>query len=134
MLDLGDRQVVRLLCDHCGRDYDRVVIFATRDGDAYALVSVACHGHLDREVWIDVTFGSWLEPFSDHITMACRVSSQGAAAVDALVASRGDADHYGHRLSREETLGHERLTELWELVDALVTMVPEIRDQVSDTS
>jgi hypothetical protein len=124
-LDLSDREVIRVRCPDCGREYDRVVVFVARDGDAYAIASVVCHGHEDREVWIDVTFGSWVEPFDDHVSLSCRVSAEGAGAVDALVASRGEADHYGQRLTRDEALAHARLDDLWEVVDAVVTEVPE---------
>jgi len=124
-LDLSDREVIRLRCDGCGRDYDRVVIFVKRDGDAYSVASAACHGHEDQEVWLDATFGSWAEPYDDHVTMSCRVSAKGAGAVDALVASRGEADYYGQRLTREETLASDRLPEFWALVYAIVTTVPE---------
>src|SRR5437868_12870888 len=37
-----------------------------------------CHGHKDREIWLDATFGSWEEPFADHVTMSCRVTTEGA--------------------------------------------------------
>jgi len=124
-LDLSDREVIHLRCDRCGRDYERVVIFAKDDGDAYALVSVACHGHEDREAWVDVTFGSWVEPYEDHVTMSCRVSEAGAGAVDPLVASKGDARHYGRLLDRGEALAHPRVPEMWAVVDAVVTTVPE---------
>src|SRR5256885_425165 len=105
-LDVSDRTVVRLRCSGCGREYDRVVIFAKVNGDAYAIASAVCHGHGDQEVWLDATFGTWEEPYMDHVTMSCRVSAAGAGAVDALVASQGDADYYGQRLTREQTLTH----------------------------
>jgi hypothetical protein len=126
ILGLDDREVVRLECDECGRKYDRVVIFATRDGDAYAVVSAVCHGHGDNEVWLDATFGSWLEPFSDHVTMSCSVSPEGAGLVDPLVASRGEAEYYGARLSREAALEHPKLPELWRLVDQVVVDIPQV--------
>jgi hypothetical protein len=124
-LDLSDREVIHLRCDRCARDYERVVIFAKQDGDAYALVSVVCHGHDDREAWMDVTFGSWVEPYDDHVTMSCRVSEAGAGAVDPLVASKGDAPYYGQRLERDEALAHPRASDMWAVVDAVVTTVPE---------
>lgn len=129
-LDLSDREVVRLHCDACGHHYERVVIFATQDGDAYSVVSAACHGHGHREVWLDATFGSWQEPYADHVTMSCRVSPSGAGAVDAPVASAGQANHVGQLLSREETLASSRLPEFWALVDAVVTTVPEARSLI----
>jgi hypothetical protein len=127
-IDLSDRQVQGQTCQECGRTYHRVVIFAMKDGDAYSVVSVQCHGHSDAEVWLDATFGSWEEPFADHITFSCRVSVEGAGVVDALVADKGDANYYGRRLTRQEALGHPALPLLWELVDLAVTTVPELRD------
>lgn len=126
-LDLSDRQVVPLTCDGCGREYNRIVIFATSDGDAYSAVSVACHGHPDGEVWLDVTFGSWNEAdYSDHVTFSCRVSEEGAGLVDALVASAGGAEYYGRRLTREQALLEPDLARLWAVVDKVVTEVPEV--------
>lgn len=69
-IDLADRQVQDLTCPECCRNYQRVVIFAMKDGNAYALVSAQCHGHSENEVWLDVTFGSWDEPFSDHVSFS----------------------------------------------------------------
>jgi hypothetical protein len=83
-IDLSDRQVHSQPCWECGRTYQRVVIFAMKDGGAYSLVRAQCHGHADAEVWLDATFGSWEEPFSDHVTFSCRVSTQGAGLVNAL--------------------------------------------------
>ena len=129
-LDLSDREVLRLRCDACGREYDRVVIFVMQDGTAHAVVSAVCHGHGDREVWLDATFGSWVEPFADHVTMSCRVSQAGAGLVDPLVASAGNADYYGRRIRRDEALRHPRLPSLWTLLDEVLTGVPEVREQV----
>ncbi|MEY2397802.1 MAG: hypothetical protein QOJ00_976 [Actinomycetota bacterium] len=124
-LDVSDREVVDLRCDRCDREYARVVVFAKRNGDAYAVVSAVCHGHIDNEVWLDATFGSWAEPFADHFTMSCRITTAGAGAVDALVASRGDANYYGRLLTRAETLAHPHVGEMWELVDLVATTIPE---------
>ena len=104
----------------------RVVIFAKNDGDAYAVVGAECHGHGDQEAWLDITLGSWVEPYSDHFTASCRVSQAGAGAVDAPVASKGEASHYGELLTREAALMHPRISEVWDLVDAVVTGVPEV--------
>lgn len=101
-------------------------MFVKQNSDAYAIVRAACHGHADREVWIDTTLGSWAEPFVDHVTMSCRVRRDGASVVDALVASKGDADYYGRRLTRDEALTHARLSDVWAVVDAVAVAVPEI--------
>lgn len=126
-LDLSEREVATAHCDGCGRDYDKFVVFATRDGDAYAVVGGACHGHGDHEVWLDVTFGSWEEPYDDHVTMSCCVMREGSGAVDAVVVGKGEADCFGRKLTREETLAHPRVDELWALGDAIKREVPEAR-------
>ena len=127
-IDLSDRQVQDKTCPECGRTYERVVIFAARDGDAYSVVSAVCHGHPEDDVWLDATFGSWDESFDDHVTFSCRISSDGAGLVDALVTGKGEANYYGKRLTRVEALEHPNLPALWELVDLVVTTVPEMRD------
>lgn len=124
-LDLSDRSVIPLECEGCGRAYARVVIFATRDADAYSIVSVVCHGH-EGEVWLDATFGSWQEPYADHVTFSCRVHPSGAGLVDGPVASEGTSSHSGTILKREEALGHPREPELWVLVDEVVVTVPQV--------
>jgi hypothetical protein len=93
-LDLSDRVVERLRCDACRQEYDRVLIFATRDGDAFAVVRAECHAHPQNEVWLTATLGSWIEPYTDHITMTCRVWSAGAGLEDS-VAREGDAANLG---------------------------------------
>lgn len=128
-IDLGDRQVIPLTCDGCGRAYDRVVIFAMKNGDAYSVVSVVCHGH-EGEVWMDLTLGSWVEPYADHVTFSCRVHAGGAGLVDGPVASRGEASHYGAGLTREQRLAHPRLPEVWDLVDEVVVHVREVATAV----
>ncbi len=127
-IDLSDRQVEDEACSECGRNYKRVVIFATQGGDAYSVISAVCHGHPKDEVWLDATFGSWDEPFTDHVTFSCHVSSEGAGLVDALVAGKGEADYYGTRLTRAQALDHPDLPALWELVDLVVTTVPEVQE------
>lgn len=132
-VDLSDRQVIPLTCDACSRAYNRVVIFATKDASAHALVSVVCHGH-DGEVWMDATFGSWDEPYADHATFSCRVGAEGAALVDGLVASGGEAPHYGDVLSRARALADPRLAGLWVLVDEVVVTVPEVSDALATSA
>jgi hypothetical protein len=127
-IDLNDRQVQDLRCSDCGREYKRVVIFATKDGDAYSTVSAVCHGHPDDAVWLDATFGSWDEPFDVHVTFSCQITHDGAGLVDALVASKGEADYYGERLTRAQGLEHPQIGSVWELVDLIVAQVPEVRN------
>jgi hypothetical protein len=133
-IDLSDRQVQGQICKECGRTYRRVVIFATKNGTAYSVVSAQCHGHSATEVWLDATFGSWEEPFADHVTFSCRISEQGAGVVDALVASNGVANYYGTRLTRAEALEHPALPKLWELVDQAVTSVPELQHSLASNA
>jgi len=125
-IDISDREVQSLTCPKCGGDYKRVVIFAMSDGDAYSVVSVVCHGHPHEEIWLDATFGSWEEPFGDHVTFSCRVSSAGAGLVDGPVASAGSASYFGRFLKREDALTHQRLSEFWEVVDLVVVEDPEV--------
>ena len=48
--------------------------------------------------------------------------------MDALVAGKGEADYYGQRLTRAQALDQPDLPSLWELVDLVVTTVPEVRE------
>ena len=130
-LDISDREVQDRLCQECGRDYKRVVVFATKDGDAYAVVSAECHGHPDYEAWLDVTFGSWDEPFHDQVSISCRITPKGAVLVDALVGGRDKKGFHGTCLTREEAFAHPSLPMLWELVDLVATTVPEVEEQTT---
>jgi hypothetical protein len=124
-IDLSDREVRRLYCPKCARDFDRVVIFATQDGDAYSAVSAECHAHPEPAVWLHATFGSWTEPFEDHVTFTCLVGSEWAGLEDPSPDLR-DAAHLGQCLTRAQGLEEPRLAILWPLVDQVVTTVPEI--------
>ena len=67
------------------------------------------------------------QPFADHVTFSCRINSEGAGLVDALVAGKGEADYYGQRLTRAQALDQPDLSS-WELVDLVVTTVPEVQE------
>jgi hypothetical protein len=122
------REVRRQECQTCGREYEQVTAFVYRDGDAYSIYHAQCHSHGDNtEVWLDIVVGSWAEPdFPDHASFSCRVGEAGAGVVDALAVVEGRAPHFGQKLSRAEALAHERLPDVWELVDWIVVTDPTV--------
>jgi hypothetical protein len=122
----GQPHVRDQTCRSCGRSYQWVSGLIKRDGHAFAVYYAQCHGHGDKaEAWVDVVVGSWDEPaYSDHATFSCRVSQAGAGAVDAPVASKGEAPFSGAMLSRSDALLDPRLPQVWEVVDFVVTTDP----------
>jgi hypothetical protein len=110
------------VCSSCGRAYQWVTGLVTRDGDAFAVYYAACHGHDDKsEAWVDVVVGSWDEPaYADHATISCRVSAEGAGAVDAPVASNGAAPFSGRLLNRQAALDDPRIDDVWAVIDFVV--------------
>ena len=128
-IDLTHREVEHPHCDACGAGYPVVTIFATQDGDAHAVVGAFCHGHPENRVWLDVTLGSWVEPYADHVTMTCVVTPEGAGLYDSLP-QQSEPAHRGQRLTREQALDDPRLAVLWPLVDQVVTPVPEVSQEI----
>ena len=117
-LSFDGRNVEKNSCASCGREYDYITGFLKNAGDAFAIYYAQCHGHGDKEAWLDVTLGTWGEDdYADHVTFSCRLRTEGAAAVDATVASSGVAAFFGQKLTREEALAHSWLPQFWEVVD-----------------
>ena len=107
-----------------------------RDGDAFAVYYAQCHGHGDAsEAWVDVVVGSWDEPaYSDHATFSCRVSQDGAGAVDAPAASKGEAPFSGVLLARPDALRDPRIADVWEVIDFIVTTDPEVSAHLDESA
>ena len=133
LLTIGDRTVEESACQSCRRSYDFVKGFVWRGDEPWAVYFAACHGHPQHEAWIDVVLGSYgADDYSDHVTFACRVWAEGAAAVDAPVAASGKAPMFGRLLSRDEALKHDRLTDLWQIIDALSEQDPSVRQWTAE--
>jgi hypothetical protein len=131
----GTPDVRDQVCPSCGRAYRWVTGLIQRDGDAFAVYYAQCHGHGDTtEAWVDVVIGSWDEPtYSDHATFSCRVSQEGAGAVDAPVASKGRAPFSGELLARSDALQDGRIADVWEVVDFIVTTDPVVSAHVYES-
>lgn len=123
MLEIEDpADVTHDACDHCGEPMTRVKAFVYRDGDAHAVYFASCYHHDGHEVFIDAVFSPTWEDETDHVTFGCRVGPveghpESAASLVPAAQAFGDSALFGHRLSRDEALGHPLLPEFWELVD-----------------
>jgi hypothetical protein len=128
----GSPELREQICPSCRRAYQWVTGLIQRDGDAFAVYYAQCHGHADTsEAWVDVVVGSWDEPtYSDHATFSCRVTHDGAGAVDAPVASKGEAPFSGALLARPDALRHPRIADVWEIVDFIVTTDPVVSARI----
>ena len=107
-IDLSQREVEHQRCDTCGAGFVRVLVFAAQGDDPYAIISAWCHGHPGPKVWMDITVGSWVEPYADHITVTCLVTPEGAGLYDSLP-QPGEPPHRGRRLTRGQALEEPRL-------------------------
>jgi hypothetical protein len=130
-LSIGERTVDKQTCDECGRPYDHVTGFVYDDGDAHSIYYASCHGHPEHEAWIDVVLGTWwADDVDDHVTFSCRLRAQGATAVDASVAVKGEAEFFGKKLSRDEALGHPLVDSFWSVVDLLAAEDDSVVDHL----
>lgn len=129
-----ERQVRSETCRDCGRNYQRIVGFVYRDGDAHAIFRAELHGHDDdREAWIDVTLDSdWEDPSeAGRVTIGWRVGRFGnnaepAASLVQSGVAYPDATTFGQRLSRDQALQHPNLGDFWEVVGFLLTNDPDL--------
>jgi hypothetical protein len=125
-------KVVEGSCDHCGQPMTRVTAFVFRDTDAYAVYYASCYHHDGHEVWMDAVFSpTWDDGADDHFTFGCRFGSvagqaEPAATLVSAAAAWGESRVFGHKLSREEALGHPMIDEFWELVDHILTHDPVV--------
>ena len=118
-------------CSDCGRVYRFVTGFVDRDGNATAVYHAQCHGHDVAEAWLDVVIDDPdASEFTGKFTFSCRVSIGGAGLVDAPAAASGEADYFGRLLSRAEALENDRLGEVWDIVDLVVTEDPTVHAHI----
>lgn len=129
-------QVVEHTCPDCDEPFQRVTGFVHDDGDAYAVYFASCYHHGGHEAWIDVIFSkTWEDGADDHETFGCRVgpvegqSDPAASLVTGGVPFR-DSPVFGKKLTREEALGHDRLSDFWTVVDHVLTNDRVVRDHV----
>jgi hypothetical protein len=132
----GEPTVDRRTCRDCGVDYLLVNSFILDSAGPYAIAFTALHHHIHHEAWMDVIFGSFeAEPSEDRITFGCRVGpvegsdEPGATAVQAAVPYT-DSLMFGHKLSRDEALAHQRLADFWRVVDFLLESEPTLNHHV----
>ena len=129
-------QVVEHACPDCGEPFQRVTGFVHDDGDAYAVYFASCHHHGGHEAWIDVIFSkTWEDDADDHETFGCRVGpvegqSDPAASLVTAGVPFGDSPVFGRKLTREEALVHDRLSDFWTVVDHVLTNDRVVRDHV----
>jgi hypothetical protein len=128
-------------CDHCGRDYAFVTGFVNDEVGGYAIYYAACHGHPEHEVQLDVALGRWQDStWTDAFTFSCRYRTDGAMSVDAPLLVSTPSEYFGHRLTRDEALAHERIDDFWTVADLIIREDPDARvslagdPQVSSTT
>ena len=132
----GDSTVDRRRCRDCGADYLLVKSFVLDSAGPYAIAFTALHHHVDHEAWMDVIFGSFEAEGSDRrITFGCRVgpvegSDEPAATAVQAAVPYADSLMFGHKLSRDEALAHERLADFWGVVDFLLESEPTVSHHV----
>ena len=123
-------------CDQCGATFTLVKSLINDAGGAHAVAFSALHHHDGQhEAWIDAILGTFDKDCSDHMTFGCRVgpidgSPEPAATAVQAATPYGDRPIWGHKLSRDEALEHERVGEYWQVVDFLLEHEPVIRAHV----
>jgi hypothetical protein len=134
-LQITERTVRDGLCGDCGRHYNNVTGYVSRDGQAFAVYFAYCHGHPEHEAGIDVVLGTWglAEGISpDHVTFSCLLRPQGAMAVDATVAlNRGaEGPMLGVKLTRSMALAHPWAADFWAVVDTVAETDQAVHESV----
>lgn len=129
--------VTRTACSCCATERTNVTAFVNEGGTARAVVFVWCyppHGDTPSEIWIDAILGTWgTNDPADHVTFGCRygaVAGQEAhscSLTDAAALANADPI-FGRRLTAPAARAHDRLPEFWQIVDLVLTTVPEIGD------
>ncbi|MGQ2911681.1 hypothetical protein [Aeromicrobium sp.] len=132
----GESTVQGATCPDCGTDYVLVKSFVVDEAGPHAIGVVSLHHHGTPEAWIDVIFGTFDEGDDvPRLTFGCRVGpvegsdDPAATAVQAAVAFP-DSKTFGHKLSRDEALTHERLPDFWSVVDFLLEHEPHVSHHV----
>ena len=124
-------------CDRCGATFTLVKSLVNDEGGVpHAVTFSALHHHDGQhEAWIDAILGTFDEDDSDHVTFGCRVgpidgSPEPAATAVQAASPYSDQPIWGHKLSREEALRHERIEDFWQVVDFLLEHESVIRAHV----
>ncbi|MGY2873579.1 hypothetical protein ACVW00_000769 [Marmoricola sp. URHA0025 HA25] len=132
----GESTIDRSTCDDCGAEYLLVKSFVLDADGPCAIAMTALHHHGGFEAWMDVILGSFEGDGQDErVTFGCRVgpvegSREPAASLVQAAVPYGDTPTFGHKLSRDEALGHRRLPDFWHVVDFLLENEPAIDHHV----
>ena len=131
-LEVWDRSTSR--CADCGGERVLYTGAAERGEVTVAVFAAFLYDHPGNpEVFTDVTFGSWGEgaDYADHLTFGSRTGflDEHPHFASSLVtggAMAPDTALVGHKVTRDEALGHQRLDEFWEISDRILEGVEEI--------
>lgn len=131
----GEPTLDRVQCGECAESHETVAGFVLANDSAFAVYWASWYPH-QKEAWLDLTMGSWIEPdYEDHVMFGCRVGpvdgsdSPQCTAVTAG-ASRNGGPMLGSKLSRDEALAHEWLPTFWSVVDWLVLNDPLLHEHI----
>lgn len=124
-------------CLDCGADYLLIKSFVLDGSGPYAIAFSALHWHGEPEAWIDVIFGAFEGDVEDddRTTFGCRVgrvegSDEPAATAVQAAVPYSNGPVFGHKLSRDEALAHDRVADFWRVVDFLLEHEPAVEHHV----
>ncbi len=124
-LDIPNRLVRDRRCEHCHGTRKVITGFVHEDDRPYVAYIASCYPH-NREVWLDVIFGTWHgEDTAGHETFGCHIRTlPGEAIPSCMVVQAASVSPpnpvFGHRLSREQALVHPLLSAFWAVVDLVL--------------
>jgi hypothetical protein len=131
----GDPEIKMKACPKCGNEHQSVTGFVLSFGGKHSVYWADWYPH-EQEAWLDVTLGTFKAPaYDDNVTFSCRighVKGQAAPACSLVQAPTNRSPHpiLGQTLSREQALGHGRLTEFWAVTDWLILNDPVLHEHV----
>lgn len=104
---------------------------ARANGSTFAVCFASLHG--DGDVWLDAILGTFGGASNDdHVTFGCHVkrsAKRGAPVITSVDAATAFTYRpvMGAVLTRDMALKHERLSDLWKVVDLLLVGEPLVR-------
>jgi hypothetical protein len=120
-------------CECCGSVTVRLTRFVYRDGDAYAVYYAQyTEGHDEKRVSGLVSLGEWGDAATPEERLAFPLQiwmdadNFQVGLVSPADSPWSDVTFLGRILNRDEALGHERIGEVFDISDRMVTDDPEI--------
>jgi len=134
MLDIEFEEPTRSECECCGGTSTRLTRFISREGDAHAVYYAAYSDkHVEKRLFGIASLGEWWEDEvpDSRVAFAFEMWTDdenfNVGIIDARASLWSDVTIIGRKLSREEALKHEWISEVFHITDHTTDEDPEIK-------